>query len=124
MSHVRKVALVLVIVISAFAGWQRGAANADVVAGDGLPSIDLTAPGSFKLVKAWCQEACSQGCQGHGGCLSTDLIGCTCYWICEDFHTGESYCGGAIGVKVCNDVAGIITKPTVAELLAKPIDTM
>jgi len=118
MSHTRKVALVLVIAVSAFAGWQRGAANADPLA-VGVPSVDLTATGSYKLVEGWCTEACNDACVDHEGCGQAWAIGCTCYWICQDGKNGETICVGAIGVKVCN----VISRPSVASLI-KPIDTM
>ena len=122
MSHVRKIALVLTIVVAGFAGWHQGAANADV--GNSLPSIDLSGPGSLTLVKGWCNEACTEACEAHEGCDDIRVLGCDCYWLCKDGYDGHTYCTGAVGVNVCNDVAELIGRPSPAAGIISPFNPM
>ena len=98
MPRTRTFALVLIVIAATIGALQQSSVSADV-----LPTVDLSNAATYTLVEGWCSEACDDECaRRNSACQSATAVGCTCFWLCENGDDGESYCGGAIGVKICN----------------------
>ena len=98
MPRTRTLALVLFVIAATLGALQQSSVSADV-----LPTVDLSDAATYTLVEGWCNDKCDQECGWlNSACDQATAVGCTCFWLCENGDDGESYCGGAIGVKICN----------------------